>query len=106
MISPSVAGKSKIAIAATAILSPFGARRYVRSSLEPQLGLSGAAGWALSFGSITLPCPYVPASLEPPPALPLARSPGTRSPQPVAGPGWHVECAAIATEYLGNAFDV
>ena len=21
-------------------------------------------------------------------------------------PGWHVECAAIATEYLGNAFDV
>src|SRR5947209_16677823 len=70
MISPSVAGKSKIAIAATAILSPVGARRYVRSSLEPQLGLSGAAGWALSFGSITLPCPYVPASLEPPPDFP------------------------------------
>src|SRR6202012_2077791 len=21
-------------------------------------------------------------------------------------PGWHVECAAIATEYLGNTFDV
>ena len=21
-------------------------------------------------------------------------------------PGWHVECAAIATEYLGNSFDV
>ena len=31
--------------------------------------------------------------------------PGTRGSAP-AGPGWHVECAAIATDHLGPAFDV
>src|SRR5260370_12412670 len=34
-------------------------------SRAPRVGLSWAAGWALSCGSITLPRPYVPASLEP-----------------------------------------
>src|SRR5258708_32269212 len=34
-------------------------------SRAPRVGLSCAAGWALSCGSITLPRPYAPASLEP-----------------------------------------
>jgi len=32
--------------------------------------------------------------------------PAWESPFGRGRPGWHVECAAIATEYLGNAFDV
>ena len=34
------------------------------------------------------------------------REPAWDSPFGRGRPGWHVECAAIATEYLGNSFDV
>src|SRR5580700_4769303 len=64
MIRPTVTGKNRTAAATTVTFSQVGARRCARISRAPQLGFCGAAGWALSFGSITLPRPYVPASLE------------------------------------------
>ena len=91
---------------------------YFAKSADPRFGLLSGPGTASEFGPVEMAelaaqrggDPNRPGKKDPLDCLVwLAERPGEPSWDSPFGrgrPGWHVECAAIATEYLGPVFDV
>ncbi len=91
---------------------------YFARSADPEFGLLSGPGTASGFNPAQMADlaaqrggdPGRPGKKDPLDCLVwLAERPGQPSWDSAFGrgrPGWHVECAAIATEYLGPAFDV
>ena len=91
---------------------------YFAKSADPRFGLLSGPGTASGFGPVEMAelaaqrggDPSRPGKKDPLDCLVwLAERPGEPSwdsPFGPGRPGWHVECAAIATEYLGAVFDV
>jgi L-cysteine:1D-myo-inositol 2-amino-2-deoxy-alpha-D-glucopyranoside ligase len=91
---------------------------YFAKSADPRFGLLSGPGTASEFGPVEMAelsaqrggDPNRPGKKDPLDCLVWrAERPGEPSWDSPFGrgrPGWHVECAAIATEYLGPVFDV
>ncbi len=91
---------------------------YFARSADPRFGLLSGPGTASGFGPVEMAelsaqrggDPNRPGKKDPLDCLVWrAERPGEPSWDSPFGrgrPGWHVECAAIATEYLGPVFDV
>jgi L-cysteine:1D-myo-inositol 2-amino-2-deoxy-alpha-D-glucopyranoside ligase len=91
---------------------------YFAKSADPRFGLLSGPGTASEFGPAEMAVlaaehggdPSRPGKKDPLDCLVWrAERPGEPSWDSPFGrgrPGWHVECAAIATEYLGPVFDV